>query len=152
MMSWLVSWAADEIFRYKVHSSGRTSHKWITGHRCDQPVAGFGENINFKFTTDKNHMNKMNTEWCTGYFLGVSGKTIEYLVATSDGIFSCATIRRLPDEEAYDPECIQAWKIIDREYVLEGTKSAPIGVRVGETNIKNAEMDPTTAPMVPRRA
>ena len=41
LMSWLVSWAADVIFRYKVHSSGRTSHEWITGHRCEQLVAGF---------------------------------------------------------------------------------------------------------------
>ena len=67
MMTWLVSWAADVIFRYKVHSTGRTSHEWVTGHRCDQPVVGFGEKINFKFTTDKNHRNKMNTEWSTGF-------------------------------------------------------------------------------------
>ena len=53
MMSWLVSWAADVIFRYKVHSTGRTSYEWVTGHRCNQPVAGFAENINFKFTTIK---------------------------------------------------------------------------------------------------
>ena len=31
MMSWLVSWAADVVFRYKVHANGRTSHEWITG-------------------------------------------------------------------------------------------------------------------------
>ena len=35
---------------------------------------------------------------------------------------------------------------------MEGAKPSPIGVRVGETNIKNAETDPMTAPMVPRRA
>ena len=115
LMSWLVSWAADVIFRYKVHSSGRASHEWIIGHRCDQPVVGFAENNMFKFTTDKNLRNMMNTEWCNGYFVGVNGKTTEYLVATSDGNFSCATIHRLPDEEAYDPECVQAVKITYRE-------------------------------------
>ena len=41
MMTWLVSWAADVMFRYNVQSTGRTGHEWITGHRCDQPVAGF---------------------------------------------------------------------------------------------------------------
>ena len=46
----------------------------------------------------------MNTEWSTGFFVGVNGKTTEYLVATIDGIFSCATIRRLSDDEAYGPE------------------------------------------------
>ena len=29
LMSWLVSWAADVIFRYKVHSTCRSSHEWI---------------------------------------------------------------------------------------------------------------------------
>ena len=52
LMTWLVSWAADVVFRYNVHSSGRTSYEWITGHRCNQPVAGFAKRINFKFTTD----------------------------------------------------------------------------------------------------
>ena len=80
MMSWLVSWALDVIFRYKVHSIGRTSHEWVTGHRCDQPVAGFAEKIHFNFTTEKNHRHNINTEWSTGYFLGRNGTTIEYLV------------------------------------------------------------------------
>ena len=35
MMTWLVSWAADVIFGYNGHSTGRTSHEWVTGHRCD---------------------------------------------------------------------------------------------------------------------
>ena len=46
LMSWLVSWAADVIFRYKVHSTGRTSHEWTTSHRCDQPVDGCAEKFN----------------------------------------------------------------------------------------------------------
>ena len=100
-MTWLGSWAADVIFRYKVHSTGRTSHEWVTGQRYDQPVAGLAEKIHFTFTTDKNHRHNTNTEWSTGYFDGIYGKTTGYLAATSEGIFSCASIRRLPDDEAY---------------------------------------------------
>ena len=85
--------------RYCPHAAarwkkGRTSHEWITGHRCDQPVVGFVEKTHFKFTIDKNHRNKMNTEWSTSYFVGANGKTIEYLVATMDGVFSSTTITR----------------------------------------------------------
>ena len=61
LMSWLVTWPADIISRYKVHATGRSSHEWITGHRCDQPIAGFAARNHFKFTADKNHRNKMNT-------------------------------------------------------------------------------------------
>ena len=70
----------------------------------------------------------MNTEWSTGFFIGVNGRTTEYLVATEEGIFSCATIRRLPDDEAYDPACIDIVKVTYREYVLEGARSTPVVV------------------------
>ena len=66
-MTWLVSWAAELVSRYKVHANGRTSHEWITGHRCSQSVAGFREKIKFKFTTDKTHRNEINSEWSTGF-------------------------------------------------------------------------------------
>ena len=62
LMAWLVSWALDVIFRYKVHPSGRTGFEWITGHRCNRPVAGFSEKIHFKFTTDKNQRHEMKSE------------------------------------------------------------------------------------------
>ena len=41
LMTWLVSWSADVLFRYKVHSNGRSSYEWVTGHRCHKPVAAF---------------------------------------------------------------------------------------------------------------
>ena len=146
MMSWLVSWAEDVNLRYKVHATGRKSHEWVTGHRCEQPVAGFAEKTHFKITTKKNHMHKMNSEWSTGYFLGRSENTAEYVVATTESIFACATIRRLPDDEAYDPECIQLVKITYRDSVLEGARSTP----AGDTHNKNADSDPITDPMVSR--
>ena len=74
------------------------------------------------------------------------------ICTTEDGRFSCATIRRLPDDEAYDPGCLELVKIIHRDYVLEGARSSPVGVRFGVTRSMNAESDPMTAPMVPRKA
>ena len=136
----------------QVHSTGTASYEWVPGHRCNQPAEGFAEKIHFKCTTDKNQRNNMKSEWSTGYFVGINGKTTEYLVATADGVFSCATINRLPDDEAYDPECINIVKVTYRDYVPGGAGLTPVGVRFGETHIKNAEADPITAPMVPRRA
>ena len=73
-------------------------------------------------------------------------------MATSEGIFSCATIWRLPDDEVYDPECIQLLKIAYRDSVLEGARPTPVGVRFGDAYIKNIDSEPITAPMVPSRA
>ena len=73
-------------------------------------------------------------------------------MATEEGIFSFATIRRLSDDEAYDPACIDMVKITYREYVLEGARPAPVNVRFGNDPVKNVDTEPITAPMLPRRA
>ena len=78
-------------------------------------MAGLAEKIHFKLTTDKNHRQQMNTGESTGYLGGIDGKRTEYLVATSEVIFSCAIIRRLPDDEAHDLECIGLVNITYRD-------------------------------------
>ena len=82
----------------------------------------------------------------------MDGNTTDYLVATEEGIFLCATIQSLPDDEAYDPECKQLVKITYCDSFLESARSSPVGIRFGETHSKNAESEPMTAPMLPRRA
>ena len=62
------------------------------------------------------------------------------------------SIRRLPDDEAYDPECINLVTVTYRDYVLGGASSTPVGFPFGEIHIKIAETDPVMAPMVLRRA
>ena len=69
LMSWLVSWSADVLTRYKVHGTGRTSYEHVTGHKGLQAMAAFGEKVMFKYTTDKNRRNKMETEWGTDIWL-----------------------------------------------------------------------------------
>ena len=91
----------------------------------------------------------MNTEWSTGYFIGIIGKTIEYVVATADGVFSCATIRRLPDDEAYDPERINIAKVTYRVSVLGGASSTPVGVRFGKTTSRTQKLTPPRPPWCP---
>ena len=81
LMTWLVAWSADVINRYKVRSSGRTSYEHITGHRGLQAITAFGEKVMFKYTADKTQRNLMETEWDTGYFIGINSRTTEYLIA-----------------------------------------------------------------------
>ena len=48
--------------QYKVLGNRRTSYECITGHKGVQPNAMFGEKVMFKYTTDKNRRNKMESE------------------------------------------------------------------------------------------
>ena len=61
LMTWLVSWSAEVICRYRIQANGRTSYENITGHKGLQPIAIFGERVMFKFTTDKNNRRKMES-------------------------------------------------------------------------------------------
>ena len=65
------------------------------------------------------------------------------MVATAGGVFSCATIRRLPDDEANDSESINIVKATYRDYVLGGASSTPFGVRFGEAHIKIQKLIPS---------
>ena len=62
LMTWLVSWAADVICRYRIQANGRSSYENVTGHKGLQPIFIFGEKVMFKFTTDKKHRKKMESE------------------------------------------------------------------------------------------
>ena len=66
LMTWLVSWAAEVICRYRVQANGRTSYENVTGHKGLQPIAIFGEKVMFRFTPDKTHRKKMESDWSYG--------------------------------------------------------------------------------------
>ena len=91
----------------------------------------------------------METEWDTGYFIGINSRTTEYLIAKGSGIFSTTTIRRHQDDKAYDPEIVKEVTTLHRDYVMDGAKSTPMGVRqhTAATSTPNTE----AAPIMPRR-
>ena len=114
-----------------------------------QAITAFGEKVMFKYTTDKTSRNKMETEWDTGYFIGINSRTTEYLVAKGSGVFSTTTIRRHQDDKAYDAEIVKEVTIMHRDYVMDGSKSTPTGVR---HHTAAASMpNPAAAPILPRR-
>ena len=84
----------------------------------------------FKFTTDKNHRKKMESEWDHGHFLGVNPGTTEYFIGCGDDMYSCAKIRRLEEGKAFDPTAIKEIKMRYRDYILEGARSTPVEVRM----------------------
>ena len=56
-----------------------------------QAITAFGEKVMLKYT-NKTRRNKMETEWDTGYFIGINSRTTEYLIAKGSCIFSTTTI------------------------------------------------------------
>ena len=118
-MSWLTVWAADVFIRYQVRTYGKTSYEFTTGHNGAQPIAMLGEKVMLMHTPSKSSRDEMQTDWDTGFFVGINPGTTEYCIGKDDGVFICATIRRLPDDEAFDPAITDDIKVRYRDYMIE---------------------------------
>ena len=88
--------------------------------------------VHFKVETHKTNRFKADIEWRTGVFLGYVWSTPEYLVGTAEGIFKCRTIRRMPLETSYDPECVTWLTTSYNTYIKSGAKTNPPQVRFGD--------------------
>ena len=53
LSTWLVTWAAEIINKYRIQSSGRTAYEQLTSRRCNHVVLGFGEKVFFQHTEAK---------------------------------------------------------------------------------------------------
>ena len=72
-----------------------------TQHVVKHKVIGFAEKVHFQFKAPREKRNACSNEKSgVGWFVGIVNRNIEYLIATTDGIISCSTVRRLPDNEA----------------------------------------------------
>ena len=98
--------ASEALVRYKVNASGRTAYESMTGHRCKTQAIGFGEAVQFMFTTDKNDRHKAESEWSNGIFVGTIATSNAFSIVNKDGLFRCSRVQKRPDGNHYDSECL----------------------------------------------
>ena len=48
LSTWLVTWSAEVINKFRIQPSGRTSYELMTSHRCNHVIVGFGEQVFFQ--------------------------------------------------------------------------------------------------------
>ena len=101
----------------------------------------------FMHTPVKSSRDKMQTDWDAGYLVGIDPVTDEHFIAKEDGVFTCATIRRLPDDEAFDPAILIGAKVRYQKYALEGASSTPAAI---QQPLEHQEMIQKHCPGVPR--
>ena len=144
LIHWLNAWAGEILNKYRVGPNGRTPYELATGHRCRHFVVGFAEKVLFKMTTDKTKRDRSETEWSTGYFLGVISRTTEFLIGTPEGIIKCTTIKRVPDDQAYDRACLEVMKTTYYQYLKDGASSTTGRCRYADPMPKNPDPRPIT--------
>ena len=102
--AWLVQWSAVILNRYWVGSRGRTAFQLVNGHQCKRPVARFGESV--QFMRSGTHVDKAESMWSSGIFLGMNAKSIDSIISTNEGICMARTVRAKPETEAWDIDAI----------------------------------------------
>ena len=50
LSTWLVSYAAEFLNKFKVQENGRTAYEMMTQHKCKHAVVAFGETVHFQHT------------------------------------------------------------------------------------------------------
>ncbi len=107
VFEWLMNWAAAVINRYIVDADGRTPYYNIKGRNSRRPIAAFGERVLYmplKLSNKK--PAKLDTKKREGIWLGLRWRSDEHLVGTKDGVVKARTVRRLLDDQKWNPEMI----------------------------------------------
>ena len=97
VFQWMAWWAASLLNRVAIRSYGRTVFEHTTGHRMKTPMCSFGEAVVWRTKRHAGKLNKWDSEWKDGIFLGISGMTNSVLMGTKDGISKTQDYRRSPD-------------------------------------------------------
>ena len=77
----------------------------------------FGEKLLWRRKRSPAALNKHDSEWTEGVFVGLTGSSNEVLVSTPDGIVKCRDVRRLVEKDRWDKEFVMKCSMGFEEYV-----------------------------------
>ena len=105
IMAWLVRWSAELISKYSQGSDGRTAYERIRHERCKTPVVPFGEVVMYLPLRTATH-SKGQPARKLGLWLGTIERIEETIIGTMTGVVKCRTIRRLAEDDKWNPELV----------------------------------------------
>ena len=111
MWSWLARHSGWTTTRFRVRSDGNTSYFAGHGHNYTGEVVPFGESVLFKAPVShsrqkrggKRH-HKADSCWAKGIWVGKTENNDEHVVLTSEGKFTCRSVRRMEPAQRHDKD------------------------------------------------
>ena len=107
MLPWLVEYAPAIMNRVMKGADGRTAWELEQGKPWKQPVPPFGEQVYFLPHRVGSKLNKMDTRWEEGAFIGVNDRSGELRVMTASGAADTRSVRRKPLGNRWDKELLE---------------------------------------------
>ena len=87
IIPWLMEYAAHLLNRFEVGHDGKTSFERCTGKKARSAGIEFGEGVLWRRKPVGGALGKLTSMWGEGVFLGVKGKTGEFIVGDSEGVW-----------------------------------------------------------------
>ena len=91
--------------------------EYATGHRMKTPLSCFGEAILWRAKRHAGALNKYDSEWSDGIFLGIEGMGVSVLVGTPNGIRKTTDFRMAP-EGRWNAKLVVQFSVPFAEFVL----------------------------------
>jgi hypothetical protein len=129
VIPWIMEHAAYVLNRFEVGHDGRTAYERCKGKQARAPGVQFGEGVLWRRKPIGNALGKLTLLWEDGIFLGVKGRTGEYIIGDQEGVWKTRTLQRRPESER--------WKSMNAEYVT----GVPWNVSADDPNVDGEQME-----------
>ena len=106
VVTFLAEYAAYLINRLLVGKDGKTAYERNKGKSASVLGLEFGEKVLYRKKA-KTKMDKINSRWAYGIFVGVRPRSGELWVATPEGVKKVRSVRRVPMEDRWSEDSVK---------------------------------------------
>ena len=122
-MPWLVEHAGRILSRCQKCRDGRTPSERLHGKKHTQEFGPFGEKVLVRQITTE-PMNRINSRYQYGVWLGMRNNSAERFTGIADGVFRAHEIRRLEPQDRWETEAINSvigvpWRMTDGRWTVD---------------------------------
>ena len=154
VIPWLMEYAAYLLNRFEVGHDGKTAYERCKGKAARCSGIEFGEAVLWRKKRVGGALGKLSSMWEDGVFLGVKGKTGEFIIGDEKGVWKTRTVQRKPMEERWQADNARyvqwvPWRVNEEDARMDGERLEVIRVEPRGEERPEREED---FEVVPRRA
>ena len=105
IVNFIPEYAAYLLNRLEIGKDGKVAYERVKGKKPTVLGIEFGEKLLYKVKPDQK-MEKINSRWECGIFVGIRRKSGEVWISIQDKIIKARSIRRIPIEHRWGEDCV----------------------------------------------
>ena len=157
IVPWIVEYAAHLLNRFEVGHDGRTAYERCKGKTAKSMGIEFGEAVLWRKRPARGALGKLTVLWKDGVYLGVKGKTGEFIVGDEQGVWKTRTLQRKPIGSRWDPKNAVLvsgvpWNTGEADDEADGDKMEVIRLEPNALEERPKEREMFGDVLIPRRA